>query len=81
MHITDNIGQMWHYLTILVDILQNQTISDNIRRCLTIFDDIEQYLNVYYGHHLTITNIVLILLTILEKIWQYLTILVDILQY
>ena len=72
---------MWHYLKILVETLQYQTISDNIRRCLTIFDDIEQYLNVHYEHHFTIPNKFWKLLTILDKKWQYLTILVDILQY
>ena len=72
---------MWHYLKILVETLQYQTISDNIRRCLTIFDDIEQYLNVHYEHHFKIPNKVYKLLTTLGKIWQYSTVLIDILQY
>ena len=55
------------YLTILGD--------------LTLFDDIEQYLNAHCKHILILLYKFWKKLTIFEKIWQYLTILVDILQY
>ena len=76
--ITANIGQN---VTLFNNIVWYFTISDNIRRYLTNFADNEQYLNVQYGHHLTIPNKVWKLPTILDKMWQYLTILIDILQY
>ena len=60
-------------LSVLGEVLQYQTISDNIWIYLTIFDDIEQ--------HLTIPNKIWKILTTLDKIWQYSTILLDILQY
>ena len=74
---TDNIGQN---LTLFNNIGWFFTISDNIWQyqemfnCLTLFEDMEQYLNVHYEHPLTIPYKV-------RKIWQYFTILVDILQY
>ena len=51
---TDNTGKKLTLFNNIVDILQYQTISGNIRRYLTLFEDIEQYLNVYYKHPLTI---------------------------
>ena len=38
---TDNIGPNLTLFNNIVDILQYQTISDNIRRYLTLFEDIE----------------------------------------
>ena len=67
---TDNIGQN---LTLFNNFGWFFTISDNIWR-LTLFEDMEQYLDVHYEHPLTIPYKV-------RKIWQYFTILVDILQY
>ena len=52
LKITDNIGQN---VTLLVDILQYQTISENIT-WWSIFNNNEQYLNIIHGHHLTIPN-------------------------
>ena len=38
---TDNIGPNLTLFNNIVDILRYQTISDNIRRYLTLFEDIE----------------------------------------